>query len=207
MPPQPMTGSPHIDIIRTRLESRAPQTLDDPILIPASVLIPVFDLDGRTRILFTRRARGLAKHAGEVSFPGGRQDPGDRGPVEAALRETREELGIDSGKVVVLGALDPISTVTNYRVQPFVGEIPWPVEFQMSEGEVGSVFDIAVEELLDPGIYTLHREHVWKGRPYPVHQFRVAGENIWGATGKILAQFLHVVYGWGDAETVMAGRS
>ncbi len=194
-------------LIESRLKSRPAKPVDDPVLVPASVLIPVFEHDSSTNLLFTRRSGGLNKHAGEVSFPGGRQDPTDPSQLATALRETDEELGIAAGLVSVLGDLDEITTVTNYRVHPFVGVIPWPVELRPSAGEVSTVFYVSVEELMDPRVYTLHRSHQWKGRPYPVHQFKVRGENIWGATGKILAQFLHVIYGWGDAETVLAGRS
>lgn len=194
-------------LIRTKLESHPARRVEVPDLVPASVLIPVFEYDGLTRVLFTRRSGQLNKHAGEVSFPGGRQDPNDPTPLHTALRETHEELGIPAESVRVLGDLDEISTVTSYRVHPYVGEIPWPHELKPSADEVSIVFDVPVEELMDPAAYTLHRSHTWKGRPYPVHQFQVRSENIWGATGKILAQFLHVVYGWGDVETVLAGRS
>ncbi len=195
------------ELIRSRLSGHPVRSVEVPGLVPAAVLIPVFEKEGATRLLFTRRSGSLNKHAGEVSFPGGRQDEGDGSRERTALRETQEELGLEPSRVRILGELDEITTVTNYRVLPFVGELAYPFELRVSDEEVNSVFDVSIDELMDPVVYTLHRSHTWKGRPYPVHQFQVKGENIWGATGKILAQFLHVVYGWGDAETVLAGRS
>ncbi len=163
----------------------------------AAVLIPFFERGGEPHVLFTQRTRNLSSHKGEISFPGGRLDAADTGPLSAALRETHEEIGLPPARVKVLGELDDITTVTDYVVSPFVGWIEDLSGLTMSAHEIDRLLEIPLARLLDPAAYELKREYEWKGRPYPVHFFHVGTEvPVWGATAKILSQLLEEIFGW-----------
>ena len=157
----------------------------------AAVLIPVFGLPERPGIVFTKRRDDLRSHAGEISFPGGRRDFPDEPLVDAALREAHEEIGLDPGAVEMLGTLPPIGTfVTNYKVFPFVGAIPEGLAFRLSPQEVDSILELRVDDILAG--YG-RRRLVRRGVPFKMDTYDVAGELIWGATARILNDFLRRV--------------
>ena len=155
----------------------------------AAVLVPLFEDDGRLHVLLTRRSSELAAHRGEVAFPGGRQDPGED-LLAAALREAREEIGLASDQVRVLGELDRLATVaTRFVVAPFVGELDGRPVTSPNPAEIERVFDVDVAELLDDGVF---REEIWElpMGPRDVSFFELEGETVWGATARILRQLL-----------------
>src|SRR6266545_6615128 len=117
---------------------------------PAAVLVPVVRREGGLTVLFTRRTAHLNDHAGQISFPGGRSEPGDTGAAETALREAAEEIGLAAAQVEVLGKLQEYVTVTGYRVTPVVGLVTPPLELRLDEFEVAEVFEVPLEFLLDP---------------------------------------------------------
>lgn len=162
----------------------------------AAVLIPFFERGGEPHVLFTERTQHLRRHKGEISFPGGKVDEGDPSLLEAALRETREEIGLVRERVELLGELDDITTVTDYVVTPFVGWIPGTEELLLNPHEIARLHEVPLARLLDPAVYELKREFEWRGRPYPVHFFHVDDATIWGATAKILSQLLEEIFGW-----------
>jgi 8-oxo-dGTP pyrophosphatase MutT (NUDIX family) len=152
--------------------------------VPAAVLV-AFVLDAHPGVLLTKRTAHLNKHAGQVSFPGGRIDPTDADAVAAALREAQEEVALDPGQVTVLGPLDDFLTGTGYRITPVIGLIPAGLAFLPSPNEVETVFELPLSVLLDPNAPQLMRREV-QGRqrdfwvwPHPDHY-------IWGATAAIL---------------------
>lgn len=161
--------------------------------MPSAVLVPVFEEDGETWMLFTRRAQHLRNHRGEVSFPGGRQDPGES-LVETALREAREEIGLDPARVEVIGELDHLMTFTSKTaIVPYVGVLPGrPLDLVPNPDEVELVLTLPVRELLHED--TFHQE-VWNflGGERPMMFFDVVGDTIWGATARILYGLLHLV--------------
>lgn len=171
---------------------------------PAAVLVPMFLQDGDWHLLFIRRAvHEHDPHSGQVSFPGGRQEPGDPSPEAVALRETQEEIGLMPEQVRVLGRLPRVRTVTNYLVVPVVARIPWPVVLKPSPEEVADVFTVPLSWLANPA----NRERRWRtlpGRPpYPVfyfHPYGSKGHVIWGATARIVLALLAAL-GLLDAET------
>jgi 8-oxo-dGTP pyrophosphatase MutT (NUDIX family) len=162
---------------------------------PAAVLIPLYWDQARWNLLLTRRTELLDSHRGQVSFPGGGIEPQDRGPVEAALRETEEEIGIQADTIQVLGRMNTIITVTQYEIAPIVGVLPWPQGFQINKTEVARVFGVPVNWLADPANLELrHRLPMSPVRSVPVYYYKpFDGEVIWGATARIILAFLDLL--------------
>ena len=155
---------------------------------PAAVLIPVVQREEGFTLLFTRRTAHLHDHAGQISFPGGRAEPGDVSAAQTALRETVEEIGLASARVEVLGALHEYVTVTGYRVTPVVGLVTPPLELKLDEFEVAEVFEMPFRFLLDPdnhqrnSVFYEGRERHYYALPYRQYY-------IWGATAGMLMNF------------------
>jgi len=154
----------------------------------SAVLAPLFqDPAGELHAVFTRRRDDLSRHAGEISFPGGRQDPGET-LLETALREAHEEVGLPPDTVDVLGALAPTPTfVTNYAIYPFVGLIAPGFEWVLEETEVAEVLELRVSDLR--AAYG-ERRLVRKGIPFRTPTYEVGGHLIWGATARVLQDLL-----------------
>ena len=152
----------------------------------AAVLVPLYGWPERPGLIFTERRRDLRRHAGEISFPGGRADPGET-LVECALREAQEEIGLDPGAVEVIGALPPTSTVvTSFKVLPVVGLVPEQLAHTLSPHEVERVIELELDELRSS--YGMRRL-IRRGVPFRTPTFDVDGAFIWGATARMLQQF------------------
>ena len=153
----------------------------------AGVLVPLFDPDDQPGLVFTERRADLRRHAGEISFPGGRPEP-DEDLLACALREANEEIGLDPSEVELLGALPPVSTVvTGYKVHPFVGLIPPGLEFRPSPDEVAAVLLFRLDELVSGfGMRRLIR----RGVPIRTPTYLVGEHLVWGATARILGSLL-----------------
>lgn len=186
------------ETLEARLASRParPLSLTMPGLGPmreASVLVPLFERDGVPHILFTRRPSHLRKHADQFSFPGGGRDPEDVTPLHTALRETEEELGIERSRVRILGMLDEVTTlVTGFRVQPFVGVIPGDGKYHPNPEEVAFILEVPLVGLLDPAIRRTEKRQA-DGQEFDVDFYTYNGHVIWGATARILRNFLRFV--------------
>jgi 8-oxo-dGTP pyrophosphatase MutT (NUDIX family) len=155
--------------------------------VDAAVLVPIFGWPDEAGLIFTERRQDLRRHAGEISFPGGRRDEGES-YVETALREAHEEIGLERDRVEVLGALPPIGTfVTNYKVHPIVGLIGHDLEFEPNPAEVETVLAFGVPELR-AGFAM--RRLVRRGIPIRTPTYVVAEHLIWGATARILGELL-----------------
>ncbi|MGH2949580.1 MAG: NUDIX hydrolase [Solirubrobacteraceae bacterium] len=154
----------------------------------AAVLVPLYeDGDGELHAVFTRRRHDLRRHAGEISFPGGRRDPGEA-LLQTALREAQEEVGLPPETVHVVGALPPTPTfVTNYAIYPFVGVIEEGFAWVVAHAEVDEVLELPLGELRDG--YG-ERRLVRKGIPFRTPTFEARGHTIWGATARILEDLL-----------------
>jgi 8-oxo-dGTP pyrophosphatase MutT (NUDIX family) len=155
----------------------------------AAVLAPLFtDAAGDLHAVFTRRRDDLRRHPGEISFPGGRKDPGDADLVATALRETHEEIGLPPEHVEVLGALQPTPTfVTNYAIYPFVGRIEPGFEWQVEAAEVDEVLELRLRDVRDG--YG-RRRLVRRGVPFRTDTYQVGDHLIWGATARIVADLI-----------------
>jgi 8-oxo-dGTP pyrophosphatase MutT (NUDIX family) len=161
--------------------------------VPAAVLVGLAVKAGAAspegvRVVFTVRRRDLRRHAGEISFPGGRRDPGDRDLVATALREAQEEIGLTGADVTIVGALPPTSTfVTNYAIYPFVGLLAHGQRWHMSEREVEAVLEIPLSELrASLGTTQITR----RGMTFEMPAYLVDEHVIWGATARIVDHLL-----------------
>jgi 8-oxo-dGTP pyrophosphatase MutT (NUDIX family) len=159
----------------------------------AAVLLPLFEREGVPHVLFTRRPSHLRHHADQFSFPGGGRDAEDATPLHTALRETEEELGIQRSRVRTLGMLDEVPTlVTGFRVQPFVGVIPGDGQYRPNPEEVAFILEVPLANLLDPAIRRTEKRQA-EGREFDVDFYTYNDHVIWGATARILRDFLRHV--------------
>jgi 8-oxo-dGTP pyrophosphatase MutT (NUDIX family) len=154
----------------------------------AAVLVPLYaDAAGELHAVFTRRRHDLRRHAGEISFPGGRRDPGEA-LLDTALREAEEEIGLPRAAVTVLGALEPTPTlVTNYAIYPFVGLIEPGFAWVPQQSEVAEVLELKLADLLAGAG---ERRLVRRGIPFRTATFETAGHLVWGATARIVQDLL-----------------
>jgi 8-oxo-dGTP pyrophosphatase MutT (NUDIX family) len=151
---------------------------------PAAVLVPVVDRPAPSVIL-TLRPETMRKHPGQISFPGGRIDPEDDGPVAAALREAEEEIGLPPSSVDVIGLADRYRTVTGFEVTPVVGVVPPDLPIRPQPGEVAAVFEAPLHYLLDPDNHRI-REAEWRGRLRTYYEIEWGERRIWGATAAMI---------------------
>jgi|YelNatPaOPRAMG01_1025707.scaffolds.fasta_scaffold00158_20 8-oxo-dGTP pyrophosphatase MutT (NUDIX family) len=158
-------------------------------LLPAGVLAPLFLEDGEVKLLFTQRTMNLKDHQGQISFPGGVRDRGDADLLATALRETEEEIGLKPEKVEILGTLDPVATVTGYWINPFVGLIPYPYDFHLNRHEVKLLLIFPLAAFLTPERWSTG-SYSYKDRTVQVCCWKYEGTVIWGATARMLLDFL-----------------
>lgn len=152
--------------------------------MPAAVLVAVTDR-AEPGLILTQRTDTLRRHAGQVAFPGGRIDPGDDGPIAAALREAQEEIGLDPSAVEIVGRADLYRTVTGFEVQPVLGVIPPNLAFTPEPGEVAAVFEVPLAFVLDPANH-VEATVEWQGRDRTYYEIGWNDRRIWGATAAML---------------------
>lgn len=153
---------------------------------PAAVLAPFYDGDDGATLVLTRRAWHMRNHTGEVSFPGGRFEPGDTDLRATALRESHEEIALDPTLVDVVGRLPQLTTVSSpAAIVPYVGVLAERPPLVAHPGEVDGILDVSISELLDPSIY---REEIWTrdGVEMEITFFELDGDTLWGATARML---------------------
>lgn len=153
-------------------------------LMPAAVLVAVVDRPSPTVIL-TQRPETMRKHPGQISFPGGRIDPGDDGPVDAALREAEEEIALPRDRVELVGTADVYRTITGFEVTPVVGVVPPGLLLRPQPGEVAAMFEAPLDWLLDPRRQIV-RTVQWQGRERSYYEIEWEGRRIWGATAAMI---------------------
>jgi 8-oxo-dGTP pyrophosphatase MutT (NUDIX family) len=153
-------------------------------LTPAAVLVAVVDRPEPTVIL-TERPKTMRKHPGQISFPGGRIDPGDDGPIAAALREAEEEIGLSPSAVEVIGIADVYRTITGFEVTTVIGVLPPDLPLTPHPGEVASMFEAPLRFLLDPARQET-RTAEFRGQTRSYYEIDWEGRRIWGATAAML---------------------
>jgi 8-oxo-dGTP pyrophosphatase MutT (NUDIX family) len=157
----------------------------------AAVLVPLHERGGEPHVLLTRRPAGMSRHAGQVSFPGGRIEPGEE-PLAAALREASEEIGLPRDRVGVLGRLSETLVLQSaFRLTPWVASVPDPFPYAPAPGEVDEILHVPLAALARPGAHRVEPREAY-GMRLDVHFYTVGEDVIWGATGRVLAELLSV---------------
>jgi 8-oxo-dGTP pyrophosphatase MutT (NUDIX family) len=174
--------NPHADHLRAEVGQ----------LREAAVLLPIIDRSDEFTLLLTQRTQHLSSHAGQISLPGGSRDPEDMTPVDTALRETREEVGILPEEVSVVGAMDGYETRTGFLITPIIGIVAPDYTLNPSTDEVEEVFEVPLAFLLDPENHKKHSRE-FKGVRYHFHAMPYHDYYIWGATAAMLKNFYQLL--------------
>ncbi len=162
--------------------------------VPAAVLVPFVCVDGEWNLLFTKRTNGVAKHQGEISFPGGAAEKSDSDLIETALRETCEEIGVARTKIKILGSIDPVPTVSNYCVLPVIGIIEWPAELFINTDEVEKVLFIPIEWLKRKENWYQKEFFFDNGKSKTVIHYRDIGDDhLWGLTAMLAQKAIELI--------------
>lgn len=164
----------------------------DAALTPAAVLVPIIDHPGALHVLLTKRNHGLRNHGGQISFPGGRIDAADPHPIDAALREAEEEVGLPRGHVEIAGTLAPYRTGTGFSITPVVGLVRpgWPL--RLNHAEVAAAFEVPLAFLIDPANRQRH-SGIWKGQRRHYYAMPYQEHYIWGATAAMLVNLADIL--------------
>jgi 8-oxo-dGTP pyrophosphatase MutT (NUDIX family) len=211
---RPTTSRAIFDRARARLNLDVPPGLTDPTIIPArgdhdidpvmraiaevrpvrpaAVLVPVVDRAEPT-VLLTQRAAHLPDHAGQISFPGGKIDPGDVSPMAAALREAEEEIGLKSRFIDPIGYLDLYMTTLGYRIVPTLARIAPDFALDLNRAEVDDAFEVPLAFLMAEENHKLHSRE-WKGMMRTVYAMPYGERHIWGVTAGILRNLYERIY-------------
>ncbi|MFX0203336.1 MAG: NUDIX hydrolase [Candidatus Hodarchaeota archaeon] len=180
--------------IRKILSGRAIQKIIDPTSRRAAVLIPLFKKDDIYHLLFIKRTTKVSHHKGQISFPGGAYDEADQTLETTALRETYEEIGVNENAIEILGELDDSRTVTsNYIISAFVGYIEYSqVNFKFHEFEIEDHIEMPLSVLLHRNNFS-EGWYSYEGKLRPAYFYQYKQHVIWGATARILKQFLDLI--------------
>lgn len=174
------------ETIRHRLAAALGARREGGGLRRAAVLVPLYQADGETFLLLTRRTQMVEHHKGQIAFPGGAADEGED-LLQTALRETFEEIGIPPEQVEILGRLpDTEVTVSGFRVTPYVGVIPHPYPFRLNAEEIEDLVSVPLAAFRDPANLRVEQREWAPGRRTKVYYYTYEGQTIWGATARII---------------------
>jgi 8-oxo-dGTP pyrophosphatase MutT (NUDIX family) len=181
-----------IESMKKMLSSRKRRVIEHPPFSHAAVLVPLFKKEEECHLLFTKRSDEVKYHKGEISFPGGVVDEEDRELINTALREAHEEIGLKESDIQVIGLLDDIVTITEFIVTPIVGLFPYPYPFKVSEVEIAELIEVPLSFLLNKECLS-ERTILRGGQNEVVYAYQYGEHIIWGATARILNQFLDLI--------------
>ncbi|MFL2791141.1 MAG: CoA pyrophosphatase [Paracoccaceae bacterium] len=154
-------------------------------LTEAAVLIPIVERNNGLKVILTKRSNNLKQHPGQVSFPGGKSEKTDKSLVATALRETREEIGINNKNVEILGQLSKHVTITGFKITPFIGKIRTGFSTKIQTSEVSEIFEVPLSYLSNPKNFRVESVK-WKGKKRFFYSIPYGPYYIWGATARIL---------------------
>jgi len=179
--------------LKEALLSRQKNRITDKHRVSSAVLIPLFIKDGQYHILFIQRTNKVKDHKGQIAFPGGSYEKSDRTLQKTALREAQEEVGIAPVDVEMLGELDDIRTIgSSYIISPFVAVIPWPYQLKLDDWETEETIEVPISALLDENCLSKSTD-ILDDQLVQTYFYNYKGKVIWGATARILYQFLNIV--------------
>ncbi len=181
------------EVITQVLRERDAKKANRPEFRQAAVLLPLYISNAGPHLVFTKRTELVPTHKGQISFPGGGFEEADGDLLTTALRETREEIGLRSQDVEIIGTLDDTVTVTSrYVVRPFVGIVPHPYPYRLDPFEIERLIHLPILALLCGAPF---REEIWErdGGPVTVFFYDHDGDTVWGLTARILKQFIEIV--------------
>ncbi len=174
--------------VRGRLNSPPGRRLPPTDARQAAVLVPLYVDAGELWTILTLRTENLPHHKGQIAFPGGSLDPGEE-PWDAAVRETEEEIGIDRGKILQLGALDEAQTPSGFRIVPCVGAVPFPAETRPNEDEIEDIFAVPLSVIANPTAVE-DRVVLFDGQERELRIYHFGSRQVWGLTARILQNLL-----------------
>jgi 8-oxo-dGTP pyrophosphatase MutT (NUDIX family) len=183
-----MSGRSWFGETRARLASPPPRRLPAREARQAAVLVPLYVAAGELWTVLTRRTDSLPHHKGQIAFPGGGCELGES-PWSAALREAREELGLDDAGVLALGELDEAETPSGFRIVPCVGAVPFPLAGAPNPAEIAEVFALPLTAFAQPRAVE-ERRVLLDGAARQIRVYHVGGRQIWGLTARILQNLL-----------------
>ncbi|HUQ11480.1 MAG TPA: CoA pyrophosphatase [Steroidobacteraceae bacterium] len=160
--------------------------------VAAAVLVPLIDRPDGLTVLLTERASQLARHSGQISFPGGRVDPGDADVTSTALREAQEEIGLDPARVRVFGYLPDHLVISGFRVTPVLALVTPPIVLEPNPAEVAGIFEVPVSHVFDTDNHKAQLRRVGD-EDILLHDIPWQGQNIWGATAGMLLTLVRMV--------------
>ena len=176
--------------LKQSLSRRDQRHIVDTSRVSSAVLVPIYHKQGQYYILLTKRTETVKDHKGQISFPGGAYEAEDRTLVNTALRECAEEIGLTADRIEVLGELDDTLTHTsNYIISPFVALIRWPYQFNIDQREIEEIIEVPIMALLERNCQR-EKTEILDGEAITSYFYHYQGKVIWGATAKILNQFL-----------------
>lgn len=176
---------PFWDILKASVQARPGEVLASSSLRPAAVLVPFFEKEGAPFLLLTRRSEGVQRHQGEIAFPGGCWEPADSDLYETALRECREEIGLERDAVMLLGRVDDHETVTGFSVAPFVSIISYPYPFRLDLQEITALIEVPFSFLMNSENGRT-RTILFRGKERTIRSYLYDGNDIWGATAEMI---------------------
>ena len=154
-------------------------------LIEAAVLIPIVERNEGLKVILTKRSNNLKQHPGQISFPGGKSEKTDKSLVVTALRETKEEIGINNKNVEILGQLSKHVTITGFKITPFIGKIRTGFSTEIQTSEVSEIFEVPLSYLSNPKNFRVESVK-WKGKKRFFYTIPYGPYYIWGATARML---------------------
>ena len=183
-------------IIKKALAKRSPNIIEDKdsVYLHAAVLIPLYRYENEYRLLFTKRTNSVEHHKGQISFPGGAVDEEDKTLEDTALREASEEIGLLPEDVTLLGRIDDtLTVVSNFVVHPIIGMIPYPYDFKINRGEVKRLIEVPLQVFMVDNPKDRIHDVEYGGATYASVAYPYGDDIIWGATARIMENFMEIL--------------